>query len=322
MHLLDVDRVDEMDPLHIAQDAESVLPDLGAQMHRIDHFHIIMGLHHIANGVHDVLHGLAVVLPAVAGDNNDALARKIQIVEQLRGEVEVLLHCGTHGVDGGVAGDEYLAHNRFATKIFRIGLCRREMEIRHIAHQHAVHLFGIGRVFVIGPEARLHVPDGHLVVEGRQSAGKGGGRIAVDQDQVGLCLLDHPVHAQDGLGGNRCKGLLLFHDIEVVIALQPENLHDGIQHFPVLAREAAEALDLRMGRKLLHQRRHLNGLRAGAEDRHNFTGFHLLPIPPASSLPVCRRSPKVLLFLPVSAPRGRQQRYAAGPEHPPQSLRR
>ena len=88
------------------------------------------------------------------------------------------------------------------------------------------------------------MPHGHLVIKGRQRAGKGGGGIAMHQNHIGLTLLHHMLHAQKGLGGDGGKGLALFHDVEVEVGLELKNLHNRIKHLPMLPRQAANALEI------------------------------------------------------------------------------
>gem|GEM_PF-3532024 len=224
-------------------------------------------------------------------DGNDALRVEIQRVEQRIFKGEPLLHRGLHGVDGGVAGDKYLSADSLGAQIVRIGAGGREMQLGDVAHQGAVHLLGEGRIFVPGAKARLHMAHGDLMIEGRQCACKGRGGIAVHQDEVRLCLIDHPIHAQDGLRGDGGQGLLPFHNVQVILGLQAEGLHDGIQHLPVLAGEAADALQSLPAAQLHDEGGHLDRLRPGAEDRHDFNLLHVQKSPPvwARFFCVCRQ---------------------------------
>ena len=275
VHFFHIDRVNEMDPIHIAQDTKHTFPHRRAQVDRIDHLHIGMAFHQLRDGVHDIDHGLAVIFSAVAGDDNHPSGLEIQFIEALSGEHKIVPDRGFHGVNGRVAGDEDFPFDSLPAEIFRVGLGRRKMQVRHIAHQHPIHLLRIRGILIAGTQARLYMADGYLMVEGRQGSGKGGGGIAVDQNQVRLGLLDDTVHAQDGLGGNLGQCLLLFHDIQIIVAFQLENLHDGVQHLPVLAGQAAQTLHLRMGRQLLDQGGHFDGLGPRAEHGHYSNLFHL-----------------------------------------------
>ena len=72
--------------------------------------------------MHDVLHGLAVVFPAMAGHDNDALARKVEAVQLRNIEPEILIHGVAHRVDRRVAGNEHVSHDRLAPEVLRIRL--------------------------------------------------------------------------------------------------------------------------------------------------------------------------------------------------------
>ena len=277
MHLLDVDGVDEVDAVMPAQNREDAFAHDRAQVDGVDDLHVGMRLHDAQDGVHDVLHGLAVVLPPVAGDGDDAAATEIQLVEQLRREDEIRLHGVAHGVDGRVAGDEDVAHDGLAAQILRVRAGGRKMQIGDVADERAVHLLREGGVFVPGAKPCFHMADLHLMVKRGQRPGKRRGRIAVDEHEVGLDGVQHLVHAEQGLGGDGGECLALFHDVQVIIARQAEYLHDGIEHFPVLAGEADDAFDLLAGLQRLDERRHLDGLRPRAEDGHDFQLIHAVP---------------------------------------------
>ena len=96
----------------------------------------------------------------------------------------------------------------------------------------------------------------------------------MDQNQVGLCLLKDLLHAQQALTGNGGECLPGFHDIEIVLRRELENMQHGVQHLPVLGGHTAQALNARPALQLLHQRRHFDGLRPGAEDGHHTDCFH------------------------------------------------
>ena len=116
----------------------------------------------------------------------------------------------------------------------------------------------------------------HLMVEGGQGAGEGGGGIAVDQNHVRLQCLDGLVHAGEALAGDGRQRLPRRHDIQVVIRLQVKDLQHAVQHLAVLGGDAAQALDLRPGGQLLHQRTHFDGFRPGAENAQDSQLFHVL----------------------------------------------
>ena len=72
--------------------------------------------------MHDVLHGLAVVFPAMAGHDNDALARKVEAVQLRNIEPEILIYRVAHRIDRRVAGNEHVTHDYLAPEVLCIRL--------------------------------------------------------------------------------------------------------------------------------------------------------------------------------------------------------
>mgnify|MGYP001527231301 CR=1 FL=1 len=63
VHLLHIQRVDEMDAVVAGQILARRLPHHRGQMHGIDQLYVGKGLNDAAQGGHDMGHGRAVVLP-------------------------------------------------------------------------------------------------------------------------------------------------------------------------------------------------------------------------------------------------------------------
>ena len=259
----------------IPQVPPGALLDHRAQVDRIDQHHVLVGAGDVGQGGHDVLHGLTVVLPPVAGHQHHLFALVGQAVEGLGGEDKVLPHSGPQGVDHCVAGDEHVLRDPLPAQVLPVVLRGAEVEIRNGRHQLPVHLLRVGGVLVVGPQPRLHVAHRHLMVEGGQGPGKGGGGIPVDQDHVRLQGVDGLVHAHETLAGDGAQGLPGGHDVQVPVRLHVKDLQHAVQHLPVLGRDAADGREPLPGRQLLDQRGHLDGLRPGAEDAHNPSLFHV-----------------------------------------------
>ena len=102
-------------------------------MNGIHHLHIRMQFHDSGHGIHDIFHGLAIVLPAMAGQHNDSVFLKIQLIEQLRGESKILAHCIAHGVNRCISGNKNITRYAFPAQIICIGSGRRKMKLRNIA---------------------------------------------------------------------------------------------------------------------------------------------------------------------------------------------
>ena len=242
----------------------------------------------MGQGGHDVLHGLAVVLPAVAGDQKDLFPAIGQAVELLGVENVIRTHGGFQRVDHGVAGDEHALGHRLPAEVLPVVLRGAEVQVRNLGHQLPVHFLGVRRILVVGPEPRLHVAHRHLVVEGRQGPGEGGGGVPVDQDHIRLQCVDGLIHAGEALAGDGAEGLPGGHDVQVPVRLQAKDLQHAVQHFPMLGGDAADRLYLLPRGQLLHQGGHLDGLRPGAEHAHNAQLFH---VSPPLSPPYPRRGP-------------------------------
>ena len=162
------------------------------------------------------------------------------------------------------------------------------MQRGKVAHKRAVHFLRKGRVSVIGAQAGLDVADGHLVIKRSQRTGESRGRVAVDEHQIGPGGLEHLVHTEQRARGNGRERLLLLHDVQVVITLEVENVHHGIEHFAVLPGQAADALEILAGSQLQNERRHLDCLRPRAKDGHDLNLFHSdPPNPPCVSVHPC-----------------------------------
>ena len=249
-------------------------------MHRIDKTHIRLLFRHHAHSVHDVLEGLAVVLPAMGGEQHHPLLLIIDLVEPLALEGVIVPHCGFQSVDDGVAGDIDILLHTLPMEVCHICLGGSKMQIGNIGGQGPVHLLREGGVFVKGTQPRFHMAHLHLGIERSQSRHKGGGSVAVDQHQIRLGLFQHIPQTAEGLDGDAHQGLGRLHDIQIVIRGDLESLQHLIQHFPVLGGDADNALHFFPALQFLHQRRHFDGFRTGAENRHHFDLIHVFhPFP-------------------------------------------
>ena len=106
----------------------------------------------------------------------------------------------------------------------------------------AVHLLGPGAVDVVGAQSGLDVAHGNLLVEGGQGGGRGGGGVAVDEDDVGLALFQHVAHAGEHAGRDVVEVLPLLHDVQVVVGADVKDTEHLVQHLAVLAGDADDGL--------------------------------------------------------------------------------
>ena len=148
------------------------------------------------------------------------------------------------------------------------------MQVGNIARQPTVHLLRIGGVFVKGAQAGFDMPDLYFCIKGGKRGGKRGRGIAMYQDQIGACLREDAGKPTQSFGGDGRERLPLLHDIQVKIGLHMKNIKHRIKHFAVLCRHAAQAFDLRALSELKYERRHLDGFRPRAENRHDLNFAH------------------------------------------------
>ena len=133
------------------------------------------------------MHGLAQVFAAVRRDEDEAGA-----LGPLELGVGVApAHGGAQGVDSGVAGDPDLRLRlALVQQVLLAGLSGGEVVLAHDVDGLAVELLRPGAVDVVRAQAGLHMPHGDLQVEAGQCRGEAGRGVAVDQDHVGLLVLE------------------------------------------------------------------------------------------------------------------------------------
>ena len=154
-----------------------------------------------------------------------------------------------------------------------------------MTHHGAVDFLRKGRILVTGSQTGLHMAHRDLMIESSQSACKGGRGIAMHQNQIGFCLFQHVFHPQQTLAGNGGQSLPRFHDVQIILRSNSEDLQNGIQHLTMLCGHAADALQPRTSLQFLDQRSHFNRFGTGSENGHNLLNAHPvhapLPMTPA-----------------------------------------
>lgn len=122
-------------------------------------------------------------------------------------------------------------------------------------------------------KARLDMAHGDLQVEARQCRGEAGRGVAVDQDHVGPLVLEDRLELEQHVARHVEQRLARLHDGQVVVRRHVEDAKHLVEHLAVLARHGHDGLELLLARlQLVDERAHLDCLRAGAEDEHDF--FH------------------------------------------------
>lgn len=122
-------------------------------------------------------------------------------------------------------------------------------------------------------QTRLDVAHGDLQVEARERRGKAGRGVPVDQDHVGPLVLEDGLELEQHVARHVEQRLARLHDRQVVVGSHVEDAQYLVEHLAVLAGHGHDGLELILARpQLVDERAHLDGLRAGAEDEHDF--FH------------------------------------------------
>ena len=107
----------------------------------------------------------------------------------------IRLHRRFQCVDHCVARHKYALCDILFFQVPPVVLRGAEMQSGNRSHHLSVHFFRERRIPVISSQPRFHMAHRNLMVKSRQRSRKSSGRIAVNQDQVRLLLLDHRIHA-------------------------------------------------------------------------------------------------------------------------------
>lgn len=95
----------------------------------------------------------------------------------------------------------------------------------------------------------------------------------MDQDHVGLLVLEDGLELEKHVARHVEQGLARLHDRQVLVGRHIEDAQHLVEHLAVLACHGHDGLELLLARlQLVDERAHLDCLRAGAEDEHDF--FH------------------------------------------------
>lgn len=105
----------------------------------------------------------------------------------------------------------------------------------------------------------------------------------MNEDDVRLRLFKHLVQTVQALFGDGRERLARLHDVQVVIRLDAEDIEHLIEHFTVLCGNADDGLGVLVLFQCVYERRHLDGLRAGAENGHNLDFIHVCSSPPGAA---------------------------------------
>ena len=261
------------------------LAHVRVQVHGVDEVHPGILLAQVLHGGDHADEAFAEVLAAMAGNQHqlaavveagDVVAGVPEDIDLFIGEGFVALELvddHVEGVDDGVARDEDVPMGLLIQEVLLAERGGREVVGGDAPGDLPVHLLRPGAVDVVGAEARFDMAHGDLLVERGERSRRAGGRVAMDQDHIWLHLRKHIAHPREHPRRHIIQVLPLLHDIQVEVRLHLEDPQHLVQHLPMLPRHAHDRLKLlRILLELLHQRAHLDGLRPGPENEHDF--FH------------------------------------------------
>lgn len=265
-----LERVDDVQAVEAVELLVRRLADERVHVDRVDGLGVGVLLHHAADGAEHAVHGLSQVLAAVRRDEDEAGAlRPLEL-----GVGIALAHGGAQCIDAGVAGDPDLRLRlALVEQVLLTGLRGGEVVLAHDVDRLAVELLGPGAVDVVRAQARLHMAHGNLKVEACKRCREAGRSVAVDQDHVGPLVLEDCLELEKHVTRHVEQRLARLHDRQVVVGIYVEDAQHLVEHLAVLARHGHDGIELIPARlQLVDERAHLDCLRAGAEDEHDF--FH------------------------------------------------
>lgn len=265
-----LERVDYVQAVEAVELLVGGLPDERVHVDGVDGLGVGMLLHHAADGAEHAVHGLAQVLAAVSRDEDEAGAlRPLEL-----GVGISLAYGGTERIDAGVAGDPDPGLGlALVEQVLLAGLRGGKVVLTDDIDGLAVELLWPGAVDVVRAKARLDMAHGNLQVEACERSGEAGRGVAVDQDDVGPLVLEDGLELDQHVARHVEQRLARLHDRQVVVGSNVEDAQHLVEHLAVLARHGHDGLELiRTRLELVDKRAHLDCLRAGAEDEHDF--FH------------------------------------------------
>lgn len=270
-----LERVDDVEPVEAVEFLVRRLADERVHVDGVDRLGVGVLLHHAADGAEHAVHRLAQVLAAVRRDEDEAGA----LGPSELGVGVALAHGGAQGVDAGVAGDPDPGLGlALAEQVLLAGLRGGEVVLAHDVDGLAVELLRPGAVDVVRAQAGLDVAHGDLQVEARERSGEAGRGVAVDQDDVGLLVLEDRLELEQYVARHVEQRLARLHDRQIVVGSHTEDAQHLVEHLAVLAGHGHDSLELIRARlQLVDEWAHLDCLRACAEDEHYFHHSYFLP---------------------------------------------
>ena len=119
-----------------------------------------------------------------------------------------------------------------------------------------------------------YLPYRYLAIECGQCRSSARCRVAMDENDIRIGLIQHIAHTSEYACRYVVKVLPLLHYVEIVVRLYIEDTQHLVQHLAMLAGHADQSLEVfRILLEFLDQGAHFNCLRPGSENEQNL--FHM-----------------------------------------------
>ena len=299
VHFIDSKRLNQMNAFVTGQIFCGGFAHIRAEMHRIYNINILKVIRQTAQSTHDMFHCFTVVLSAMCRDENHAAVLIVQLIEGVITEYKIRIDRRVNCIDNGVAAHNDTLRNALCCQILAVALGRRKVQLGNLAGQLSVHFLRKRRILVKRAQTCFYVSYRNFMIERSQCTCKRRRCIAVNQNDVRLCFIQHLIQSDQRFCRNGCQCLARLHNVQIIVCLQMKNVHDLIQHLTMLRRDAHDGFYTIRALQLVHQRSHFNGLRPCAKDCHYLNCLHCQILRD----PMCHRYPaSVLQFFVVRSP--------------------
>ncbi len=217
-----------------------------------------------------------------------------------------------HGVDARIAGDGDAPRvDAFGQQVAFCSLGGREVQGGEAGGDHTVHFLGKRLRKIASAQTGFHMADGHVLVECRQRACQGRGRIALDDHHVRLPGFNDRLERRYDARGDLRKGLAGLHQVEVVIGRDGERGEHLIKHGAMLRGDTDAHLEPLTLTEVQQYGAELDGLGAGAEYEEDLVHDARIPrIKRISSARISRTTAPVMVKINVAGPSATELRLA------------
>ena len=275
MHILQVQRVCQVDTIVAAQNFMYGFYNGRVFMHSVNHFHVGIFFHQSFYCVADVAEGFTQIFSSVGCHCDDAFVFEVDFIQFIYCECIIFFNSMCQRIDNSVTcNEDTVFADIFLQQVFLCQRCRRKVQVCQCTCQLTVHFFGERLIFIICSQACFYMAYLHLIVVCRQCAGECCGCIAVYQNDIGFFLTHYFFQTCQGSCCDACQSLSCLHDIQVMLGMQVENFQNLIQHFSMLRCYADDAFDFGCFFQFFHQWSHFDGFWSCTEHTHYFDFIH------------------------------------------------